>query len=151
MEQGTFQGEELQIQREVMGLSREDVFRKLRISLEFIERIETGQLLKCPANTYTVGFIKSYCDFLEMNPEPYINELTMAQSARKGLSKQTLTAEPAEQPLWFREAVMWGGVIGIIILGWVTFSVVFHPSTPEHSSRVSADSVDTRIPKFPMR
>lgn len=154
MEQEPVQGEELQNQREAMGLSREDVFRKLRISIEFIEFIETGQLKKYPANTYTVGFIKSYCEFLGKNPQLYIIELMMKKPAPKGLikqTKQTLRAEPTEQPLWLREALMWGGVVGIIVLGWVTYSVVFEPNTPEEVNRVSADTLDLRVPKFPVR
>lgn len=147
------QGEVLRLARESLGLSREDVFRKLRISLEFIVHIETGQLQQCPANTYTVGFIKSYCDLLEVNPQPYINTL-MIEQAPKGLLKQTtetLRSQPSEQPIWLREAVMWAGVIGIVLLGWVTYSVVFEPNTPDTTQQVSADTIDIRVPKFPMR
>lgn len=154
MNQEPVQGEELQRQREVMGLSQEDVFRKLRIPIEFIQHIETGQLKQCSASTYTVGFIKSYCYFLGMNPQSYINALVMDRRPPKGIleqTKETLTKESAEQPLWLREAVMWAGVIGIIALGWVTYSVIFQPNTPDHDKQVSADTIDIRTPKFPMR
>ncbi len=154
MKQEPVQGEELQARRTAQGLSREDVFRKLRISLEFIQCIESGRLKECPANTYTVGFIKSYCELLGANPQPYIADLMMDQQAPKSIlkqTKQTLTSEASEQPMWLRETVMWAGVIGIIALGWVTYSVVFQPTTAEDEQQVSADSIDMRVPKFPMR
>ena len=154
MNQEPVQGEELEHRRESMGLSREDVFRKLRISIEFIQHIETGQLKQCPANTYTIGFIKSYCELLDFNPQSYINELVMERQAPKGIlnqTKATLTSKPSEQPLWLREAVMRGGVIGIILLGWVTYSVVFQPNLPDNGKQVSADTIDMRVPKFPAR
>ena len=154
MEKEPVLGEELQTKRQALGLSREDVFRKLRVSLEFIENIETGQLKQCPANTYTVGFIRSYCDFLDVNPQIYIAELMLEHQAPKGLLKQTketLASEPSEQPLWLREVVMWAGVIGIILLGWVTYTVVFEPNAQSEDQQVSADSIDIRAPKFPMR
>jgi cytoskeleton protein RodZ len=154
MEQEPVQGEELQSKRVALGLSREDVFRKLRISLEFIHNIESGQLKQCPTNTYTVGFIKSYCDLLNTNPQPYIAELMMEHQVPKSILKQTkerLSKESPDQPLWLREAVMWAGVFGIIALGWVTYSLVFQPSTEKDTQQVSADSIDMRVPKFPMR
>lgn len=147
----SFRGNELRLQREEMGLSREDVFRKVRIPLHIIERIETGDSEPLPATIYTIGFIKTYCDLLGRNPEPYISELVTESQEPKGIINQAIHGDSNDSPIWLREAIMWGTIVALIVIGWVTYSVVFQPNTPEDAAPVQADEIDFRVPHFPIR
>ena len=144
-------GNALRAQREEMGLSCEDVYRKLRIPFEVIDRIETGRLDLLPSTTYSIGFIKTYCTFLGLSPEPYIAELVMTRQQPKGLLNQAIHGNAANRPIWMHEAIMWTTIIAIIVLGWATYSVVFQPKSADLPNRVEADTVDIRVPQFPMR
>ena len=151
MNQESFRGNELKLQREEMGLSREDVFRKLRIPLDVITRMETGQLDSSPSLTYCIGFVKTYCTLLNISPEPYIADLVESQREPKGILNQAILGEVKDRPIWMHEALMWATIIAIIVLGWVTYSVVFQPDSADIESQIQADSVDIRVPQFPMR
>ena len=151
MEQQSRRGTELRKQREALGLSQEDVFRKLRIPLEFIRTIESGQLSEVVADTYTTGFIRSYCTLLGKNPEIYLAEMCPVRKPSRGLLDQAIHGDPAERPAWMTEAMMWAAIIGIIILGWAAYAIVVPSKSAENPVRVQAESLDLRVPQFPER
>jgi len=44
---------------------------------------------------------------------------------------------------------MWAGIVGIILLGWLTYSFVFHPDNTPKDTQVQAGTVDLRdIPRI---
>ena len=151
MSQESFRGNELKLLREELGLTREDVFRKLRIPSDVIKQIETDEMTQMPSMTYCIGFIKTYCQFLGANPEPFIAEVVMAHQKPKGILNQAIRGESEDRPVWLREAIMWTTIAAIIVLGWTTYHIIFSQEPSEQSNRVQAESVDTRIPQFPMR
>lgn len=151
MEQQSRRGTDLRKEREALGLSQEDVFRKLRIPLDFIRNIESGQLGDIVADTYSTGFVRTYCSFLGKNPEFYIAEMRSARKPARGLIDQAIHGDPSERPAWMTEAMMWAAIIGIIILGWATYAIVMPSNGADAPGRVQADSVDLRVPQFPKR
>jgi len=134
-----------------MGLSCEDVFRKLRIPVDVIQQIESGTMKPLPSLTYSIGFIKTYCEFLGINSEPYISELVMSRRERKGLIDQAIHGGVKDRPVWLRELIMWTTIIAILVLGWIAYGVMFHPTSNDADSRVQAGTLDIRVPQFPMR
>ena len=151
MEQQSRRGTELRKEREALGLSQEDVFRKLRIPLDFIRNIETGQLGDMVADTYATGFVRTYCTFLGKNPELYLAEMRPVRKPSRGLIDQAIHGDPSERPAWMTEVMMWAAIIAIIVLGWATYAIVMPSKTVDGPGRVQADSVDLRVPQFPMR
>ncbi|RZI47120.1 helix-turn-helix domain-containing protein [Candidatus Finniella inopinata] len=55
--------------REKRGLSIEEVCQVLKIRKLFIESIEARDFNKLPGMIYTTGFVRSYCKFLEIDPD----------------------------------------------------------------------------------
>lgn len=49
--------------------SLEDVAKKLKIQTRYLRALEKGDYKELPANVYTRGFIKSYADYLGLDPE----------------------------------------------------------------------------------
>ncbi len=146
-----FRGNELRLRREELGLSTKDLFRMLRIPLDVIEQIERGDMEPLPATPYSIGFIKTYCEFLDIHPEPYISELVMTRQAPKGILNQAIHGDVEDRPLWLREALMWATIIAIIVLGWATYSVVFQPGSADLPNQAQADTIETRVPTFSVR
>lgn len=50
------------------GYKIHQVVAALNINEEFLQAIENGQLGKLPSQTYTLGFVRSYAQFLDLDP-----------------------------------------------------------------------------------
>lgn len=50
------------------GYKIQQVVEALNINEEFLQAIEGGHLGKLPAQTYTLGFVRSYAQFLDLDP-----------------------------------------------------------------------------------
>ncbi len=65
-------GNDLAERRRAAGVTLEDMCRDTKIRRPILEAIEEGDLGKLPPDVFVVGFIKAYCDRLDMDPGPYI-------------------------------------------------------------------------------
>ncbi|OUU02248.1 MAG: hypothetical protein CBB92_02940 [Flammeovirgaceae bacterium TMED32] len=68
-------GEMLKGERQKSNLTLSEVSSLLRIRRYYLEAIENGNLDSIPGTTYAIGFIKSYSNYLGIDPEGYINSL----------------------------------------------------------------------------
>lgn len=68
-------GETLRSTRERRGISVEQVARDTRISLRFIEALEEEQFDELPAPVYVRGFLRSYANYLKVDPQPLLDQL----------------------------------------------------------------------------
>ncbi|MFV0349904.1 MAG: RodZ domain-containing protein [Halodesulfovibrio sp.] len=59
----------LQKERELRGLSREDVSRTIKVAIRTLKALESGELEELPHLVYTKGFVKSYARIVGLNPE----------------------------------------------------------------------------------
>lgn len=141
-------GTELRQRRAALGMSREDVYKKFRLPLGFIVAIETGQTDRLPALIYTRSFLKSYCESLGLRPEPHLDLLE--ESLRKPhhfFARRTGgDGNAPPRPKWIDDALMWAAVLGIVAMGWLTYSVIFQPGAPDHTRHVQAETVNLRMP-----
>lgn len=62
-------GEWLQRAREARGLTLEDAERDTRISRRYLQALETGDLDVIPAPVYARGFLRSYAQYLGLDPQ----------------------------------------------------------------------------------
>ncbi len=144
-----FPGNELQALREALGLTVDDVYRKIRVSPAFIRAIERGDFSTIPAGCYAVGFLKTYCNLLEIDPHRFID----AYHACTKPSNRFLRRSPTNKiilPDWVSELATWAAVCGIFLLAWVAYTVVVHPSAPGEQ-RVHAGTIEgLRVPSAPV-
>ncbi|MFH1726013.1 MAG: RodZ domain-containing protein [Elusimicrobiota bacterium] len=68
----------LRKRRLLRGQSLETVHQHTRIPKRFIEAIETNRFDDFPARVYLRGFLKNYCDYLDMEFEPLWKQLDPA-------------------------------------------------------------------------
>lgn len=62
----------LKNEREKRGYSKEDIFKETKISIMNIEALEKGDFENLPHYVYTRAFIKSYAEFLGLDPKEFL-------------------------------------------------------------------------------
>lgn len=67
-------GERLREQRIKLGLTLEEVEEQTKIRRFYIEAIENEDYKSLPGKVYIIGFLRSYCKILNINPKDIIDE-----------------------------------------------------------------------------
>jgi cytoskeleton protein RodZ len=89
-------GETLQERREELGLALDDVAEGLRIKPSYLAALERGRLEELPGQTYAIGFIRAYADYVGLDVEEVLSRFkaeTAAFDARPDLSFPVPLAE----------------------------------------------------------
>ena len=149
MNTATFRGEKLRRRREERGLTVDDVYRKLRIPSDCVLCFESGRLEHLPVETYAVGFLRTYCEFLEMDPDPWIGALREFQVTCGSASGRNVRNFELSQRPWIREAVAWASVSIVLALGWLTYAVVVQPTSDDSAKQVQAETREMQPPSLP--
>ena len=72
-------GSALEKARLAQGLKISDVSQRLRISVDYLSKLESGAFDELPAPAYVTGFLRSYCQFVAVDPTTLVvryNDLT---------------------------------------------------------------------------
>jgi cytoskeleton protein RodZ len=91
-------GERLKAERELRGLSLEDIATKTRVPLRHLVSIEGSEYGKIPGHTYTLGFVRSYARALKMDEVKLSSDLRseLAASGHSGYNAPTQNYEPTD-------------------------------------------------------
>jgi cytoskeletal protein RodZ len=125
MSQTVFPGSELQKRREELGFSFADVHEMTHVPVAYLRALESATFIALPAPTYTAGFLRSYCECLNLAPERYVN---LYESAASPLNKHFVARQSAlGQALAnrYRNAIAWCTVCAVVAAIWFAWSVVF--------------------------
>jgi cytoskeleton protein RodZ len=147
MNHAEFPGHALAERREQLGLSRLDVYRRIHVPIQYIASFEEGRLRDLPGRTYAVGFLTTYCRFLDLDSEPYIDQFhacTQAPPASRFFAAQL--PEFGRRPMWMTEVAAWGTICVVLLLGWLTYSVIVRPQADSAQNRVEATTVEVAPP-----
>ena len=82
-------GEKLRQAREARKLSLEQVAQQTRIRLRFLAALEQGELDSLPSATQARGFLRTYAQFLKLDPEPLLAGLRGESMAEKSPAIET--------------------------------------------------------------
>lgn len=77
----------LKQEREKQGLSLEEVSKKTRISITFLNLIESNEIEKLPSYAHAFGFIRSYASYLKLN-EKEIEDIFKKEFSRDNFGKK---------------------------------------------------------------
>ncbi len=152
MTKAHFQGDTLRERREELGLSLYEASRQTHISVHNIQAIEEGNFAVLPGECYSVGFVRTYCAQLGLDPEPYIDDVracmrvpsTRFLRRQPGVSLPQITA-----PAWFQDVLAWALVMGVVVLGWFAYSAVVGTHNDATETRVEAGSNELVLPPTP--
>jgi cytoskeletal protein RodZ len=144
MKRSHFPGETLRDRRREKGFTLSQVYEHIKIPPEHLKALEDGRLQAFRVPTYGLGYLNTYCRFLELDPERYLLayrescDLPVAPAAHLAPRTQA----PAERPAWLSEMITWGAVCAFLLLGWLTYSAVFRPVAEDGETRVDAGTVE---------
>jgi cytoskeletal protein RodZ len=130
-------GEQLRQQREVLGLSLEDVERHTHLRTFYLRALEAGDLDRLPSPVQGRGMLSNYAEFLGMNPEPLLlkfaeglqRRLAVRQEqARQGQSRPREERLPAKPPTvlqrFFSREFLLGSAIVVFLVGFAVWASV---------------------------
>lgn len=80
------------------GQSFEVVFQHTRIPKKFLEALEANRFDEFPAAVYLQGFLKGYCEHLDLDFEPLWSQVHPSQPKQTEAEKESRPAEPAPAP-----------------------------------------------------
>jgi cytoskeleton protein RodZ len=69
-------GEKLRLERETQGIALRDISEQTRISMRYLEAIETDDYRRLPGGIFNRSFIRAYAKFIGYDEEQAIDEYT---------------------------------------------------------------------------
>ena len=142
--------------RERRGVSLEEIARSTRVLHRYLEALEADDLAALPAPVFTKGFIRSYCQALDVAPDeafalyeerraasgegdkPAVSGARAAQAAEPGLVAKKRREESGRAENRGRGAVL-ASFVMLVVLGLALFAVTFWLQPPrEHRSAAPA-------------
>ena len=79
-------GQKLTAQRELLGLSLEDVERHTHLRIRYLKALEAGDLDGLPSPVQGRGMLKNYAEFLGLHPDPLL--MIFADGLQAGLTER---------------------------------------------------------------
>ena len=100
-------GDALRLQREAMGVTMVQAAEDTRIRQKFLQAIESGDYQSLPGTVYTKGFLRSYAEYLNLEPE----EMLALYTGERGGTEPARTFAPMK-PLVKRSFIFTPTVLG---------------------------------------
>ena len=100
-------GKYLSQQRELRGLSRDEVSRVTKISPSLIAALEEGQVERLPSRVFIVNYIRAYATVIGLAPEEAILRFEEVDKATPEPSPVVLERERRRRAWW---------VLGVVLL-----------------------------------
>ncbi|HXQ26659.1 MAG TPA: helix-turn-helix domain-containing protein [Candidatus Acidoferrales bacterium] len=110
-------GEHLKREREMRGVSIEEVSAATRISTRFLEAIENDQWERLPGGVFNRGFIRSIARFLGLDEDGLVAEYALETHAIA--DARVASQAPTEMPRNWRPAAVALGLIVLLLAGAV--------------------------------
>jgi cytoskeletal protein RodZ len=129
-------GEHLKREREMRGVSLEEIAAATRISTRFLAALESERWDELPGGVFNRGFIRSIARFLGLDEDALVAEYALETKDRpepRVIALQTPSAMPRS---WQPAIVAVLAVILIVVGGWFTYKH-FGPSIAAHLHRRS--------------
>lgn len=148
MSQFDFPGNKLREQREALGLSLLDAHHETHVPIEYLEYLEDGNLDALPATTYTVGFLSTYCHVLDLPAESFVAALRSCRATAPEPNFFSRSGYSTRQgsPAWLGDVITWSAICAILLLGWVSYSIVVKPFAEGRGGRVDAGTIEIEPP-----
>ena len=143
-----FPGSVLKDRRLEMGCTPEDVFQKTRIPTAYVRGMESGDLSAMPPPCYALGFLRTYCRFLRLDPEPFLRAYqTAGQPGPRVLLRRTADGWDRLLTGRFANTLTWVSVCAFIALCWLAYNIIVQPNADIQEKRVDAVTTDMVVPE----
>jgi cytoskeletal protein RodZ len=112
-------GEHLRREREMRGVSLDEISAATRISTRFLEAIEKDQWDQLPGGVFNRGFIRSIARFLGLDEDSLVAEYALGNSNGAQAHATAATAHPTRMPRNWRPAATAVVAIALILVGGI--------------------------------
>lgn len=137
-------GAKFQSAREAKGYSLEQVARETHISKRFLQALEEEDFEVVPGETYLIGFLRSYAEFLDLDPREAVSLYKNMKLQEQPAPIDELLVKKSPKPL------ILAAVIVIALAGVITGGVLFFTSDFFQSRRVEAEATPVSGQEYPM-
>ncbi len=142
-------GQILREVREEKNLSVKDVSRDTNIAIKFVIALENEDYAQFPAETFTIGFLKNYSDYLKLDTAGMMNlyrgeQLVESQQPLEELTKPTVKMIALE--LKSNKLLPIGIILGVCL---AVFLVIFFSDSGDSSSSTTDPSTTTETQETP--
>ena len=145
-------GARLEAARLAKRLTLEEAERDTRISTEYLDALERGRYEVLPAPVYARGFMRSYADYLGLDPAEAVMSMPVDLPLPEGLDPMPgLRRMPSTTlpPLDLRLAAVVAGIIAVVaMLLWVAPRLGGGTGLPDLGGRDSAPAASSVVPPF---
>jgi cytoskeletal protein RodZ len=128
-------GEQLKRERELRGVSLEEVSTATRIAPRFLEALENEQWDKLPGGVFNRGFIRAVARYLGLDEDNLVSEYALQT---KGRTDPGVVPDAPDKP-----EAMWGRIatlVGVVLLVLAVVAVAFHYLEPKIAARFHKSS-----------
>jgi cytoskeleton protein RodZ len=146
MSNGTF-GESLKRERELRGVTLDEISSSTRIATRFLKAIESEQWDQLPGGVFNRGFVRAVARYLGLDEENTVSEYTLAVGDRQTVPVWTGSppAVTPEQPwlAWLVAAIV---VLAVLALGWIGTRHLIESRNARRAARPAALATDSAAP-----
>lgn len=136
-------GKTLRRAREEMKLSLEDVSAAINVRVVQLQSIEDDRIDQLPGMTYAVGFVKSYADFVKLDPQQVVKDFKAEHDGEAAAKMQLKIPEPISE-----DSLPSPVLIGIAALAVVVVFILW--SVFAGGDDVDVEKVASNIPPAPV-
>ena len=117
-------GEHLKRERELRGVTLEEVAAATRISARFLEALENEQWDRLPGGAFNRGFIRSVARYLGLDEDNMVAEYALETRGREE-SSGSVDAQTEGMPRDLRPLIVGAIIVALIVLGLI-FAIHHH-------------------------
>ncbi len=153
-----FDGTKLKERRIELRRSLIDAGTACSVSVEFLKALEDGDLDPLPPRIFSLGIVRSYCNYLDLPADGYLGQLEEALGTARSRPDSTQTptergnSQSRTRLLTFTlstELTTWIAVCALLFLGWFSYSTLLRSESENAQTQVQAASVES--PRHPDR
>jgi cytoskeleton protein RodZ len=115
-------GEHLKREREMRGVSRDEICAATRIGTRFLDALETEQWEILPGGVFNRGFVRAVARFLGLDEDDLVAEYDFAISEQNGEIAASVIPVPQQNVRPRRGRFVWVGALAVLALlgaGWI--------------------------------
>ena len=153
-------GEHLKREREMRGVSLDEICAATRIGTRFLEALENEEWNRLPGGVFNRGFVRAVARFLGLDEDGLVAEYALAMSEHTGAPASMWTSQPHHQQLaghWpANPGANWPLRIGVLIAvlflagaGWLGWRRYGSPRTEQVAQDSAQQTVSSSDPAGP--
>jgi len=135
-------GEELKRERELREISLREISESTKISLRYLEALESNEFEHLPGGVFNRGFVRAYSKFIGIDPESMVDAYLLQENTQVGgEDRRGRSGAPSAdgRPRW----IWWllGALVAAaaVYAGWAYWQTSSDPDSPAPATTDAAE------------